>query len=436
MDRDEALKHLGLYAGATPQHVAAKFERLSTQLQSALERADDAQHAADLRQRLQQVTVAHSVLVSGSEAITENVTQREWIPPTDVSGAPVVSAATVAPPRRGLWKGWVLLLLVLTAMAAYVIINFSGMAWLDSERDDRALLRKQQDAKDARDAWQKYRQTAGIPERKDAERANESFLRAEQDLTRGFAEEAGVGFSAAFEGFMGAFRAEEANLEERFQREVNHALEGQLAKFPFDEAAEAGADFEALTKLLHPNNGTAWQVEAAWKRLGEVTVAGLRVATSPEAMKPVLERCRKLRDLLFHDAAAPGCVAGVRLADNALFARLTMEAGGTTVATRSQAPFTMVQFSGGYNARLVIDLGRDGVLDFDYRKDPWGMQRLLARMEFVGESSGVSTWQFDLEQLRDGKPRKRDPKTARVATISLQLGNPANPFAPGAFAAK
>jgi hypothetical protein len=113
-----------------------------------------------------------------------------------------------------------------------------------------------------------------------------------------------------------------------------------------------------------------------------------------------------------------------------------MEAGGITVAPRSQTPFTMVQFSGGYSARLVIDRGRDGVLDFDYRKDPWGMQRLLTRMEFVGESSGVSTWQFDLEQLRDGKPRKRDPKTARVATISLQLGNPANPFAPGAFAAK
>lgn len=441
MDREKALQHLGLYVGATPEHVSAKFARLELSLQTAVDAENDPAQKRELQQRLTNARAAHTFLLTGSNALTPAATQPEWIPPTDVqrpvtlTGVSALPGAPAAPGRR-LWRGWILLLLVLSAMAAYVVINFSGMAWLDSDREDRGLQRQRADAAEARDKWQAYRAKAGIAESSDAERANESFLRAEQDQTRGFPKEAGTGFSAALQGYMNSFRAEEARIKDALARDVTGVLKAMQGQFPFSANSAEDADPTKLAAVLHPLSGAIWRIEKEWSVLAEVKVAGLLAATEPPELKPALARCARLRDALFQDPAQPlpNCIIGARIADNALFAHMGLEIAGTAISPRAQVPFTPVQCIGGYPARLTISMGRDGMFDFDYRNQSWGLLRLLGRMEFAGESDGVFTWQFDLEQLSDGKPRKRDGRTARLATLSIQANPGKNPFAPGAFA--
>ncbi len=409
MDREQAHIHLGLYVGATREHIEEKVRRKRADLQRDL-------HGAQLDAALKLLEQARLA------ALDE---------PAQVSSPTVPATA----PRR-LFKGWWILLVILLALGVYTIVTFAAGDLLDSRIAERATDEKITTSKQAREAWEKYRHERALPAN---DRADKIFADAEQTISNGNIDDARTLYEAAEGLYIGSLRAEGDALLRRFDDEVRKPWRQKVAPcFPFDSEAEPDAPVEEVERMLNPKSGVLWTITAQVRRLAEIEVGGRIVVPVPSEFVRMKDGAAGLRDALFDDGESMNVKFSLRLVSNTRYRDLVLELGAQVVRSGGET-FTPVTWRPSLREQAQISLvtdvpARDPTIQLKESDSPWGLLRILWRLELVQSQNGLLVWHFDNESVVKRRPPVRKPKDGpEPLVVQILADKDANPFEPAAF---
>lgn len=410
MNRDQAFVILGLYLGATRDHIQDKYRRKRDEL---LAQPESSARAAALKQLDEAVRVAQQ----------------------DHSGVP--DSATLAPgttapsqPQRKLFKGWILLLLVLAALGVYTIVTFAVGGELDSRLAGRDTDQRINASREIRDAWEKYRLEAGQPP---AIEADQAFARARAAK----ADEARAEYERAEALYAQAFADESRRLLARLDAEFVQPWRTQVQPhFPFNAEAETDAPAELVRRLLAPGTGAFWELDASLRRLAGMEVGGRVLAPLPVEYMRTFDAMFLLRNMLFHDGKLQTQFA-VRLTSNNRFRALVLEVGDQLVRSGGET-YTPVNWQVG-KARIRVTLGqesaREPALRIDESDSEWGLLRVLWRFELVQSHEGLLVWEFDQDATARPTPGRKPRKPPDPLVVHILADKQGHPFDPAALGA-
>lgn len=410
MNREQAHIHLGLYVGATREHIEEKVGRKRAELQRDLQGA--------------QLDAALKILEQARMAALDE--------------RPSASTPTVAAqaPRR-LFKGWWILLVIALALGVYTIVTFAAGDMLDSRIADRTTDDRIAACRQARDAWEKYRLERALPPNDNADKV---FADAELTRSNGNMEEALTLYEAAEGLYIGSLRGEGDALLRRFDNEVRKPWREKVAtSFPFDPAAEADAPVEEVERILNPKSGVLWTIAADVRRLAEIEIGGRIIAPVPAEFTRTVDSAAGLRDALFDDGAGMQVKFSMRLVSNTRYRDLVLELG-TQVVRSGGETFTPVTWRPSLREQAQIMLvtespARDPSIQVKESDSPWGMLRILWRLELVQSQDGLLVWHFDNESVSRRRPPIRKPKDApEPLVVQILADKDANPFEQAIFA--
>ncbi|MCB9933156.1 MAG: hypothetical protein H6841_07030 [Planctomycetes bacterium] len=414
MDREQAHKLLGLYIGASPEHVEAKYKALVTELKQQLEHEPSNHTRGELQAQLENLVLARNVALGLAP---------------DAS-APQLSAVTPAPHLPVWRRGPVVLLMLALALVICVAGFYVAARWLDNKQSARETGDKRDLALAAQQAWEGYRAKAGLAQTTDAQRAVATLQDAQDLEAAGDHARAGEGYAAALDLFNAAFESENARLAALWQNEVVEPWNQQLkGRFPFSETGEEEADPELVARLFNPVSGTVWSKQREFDALRSTELDGRVMGTVPEGYTEALAQAGRIRTALFGaDSERIHVVFSIRLVEETkTMAELVLETGGAKISHRAQQFVTATWTPDTAGARLLLKKLGDRTptsTPIDYGESGWGMLQLLNYCSFTGEQDGEYVWEVEFDGLADRRGKTR----SMTGSIRIKLDRAENPF--------
>jgi type VI protein secretion system component VasK len=385
MDREEAHKILGLYLGASNTQIEAKFAELSA--------AEPA--------RADQLTIARDTALGR---------------PTQV----------IAKPTPVLRRGPVVLLMIVLALAICTGLFFAAAKYLDNEQAKRRTGEQRDKVAAAHDAWAKYRAATGAGQNSDGTGADELYAGAVGLLAQGDHENAAKDLETALQLYNSAFKAEDARIAQAWQRDVLDFRRDKLAgKFPFDRETEVEAEADDVARLLNPASGALWAITREHDALAAVELEGRHFAQPLDGREALVKAGAPLRDALF-GAHSPTIDVRFQISIGApkAIAELRLEVGGAVCSTRKEGMQAAHWIQADCGLKLTrAAWGNDSKdVTHDRSTSDWGLLRVLAFGEFIGERDGALVWEYDPDNITGRKTRGKD------ATIHIKPEAGRNPF--------
>jgi hypothetical protein len=403
MDRDTAFKLLGLYVGASPEHIQLKYQSASEVLQSQID--SEPARRPEFEAQLRQLGHAREVALGRGED----------------SGLPQHTPA---------WRrGPVVLLMLALALVVCVGGFFVAARWLDHKQAAREAADKRELVLTSLAAWDDYRAKTGLAQTPDGERAEAALQDAQQLEDQGDYARAGEGYGTALDLFQSAFAAENARLNAHWQQEVREPWQRLKACFPFDEASEVEADPALVAALFNPVSGAVWSRQREFDALAATDLAGLSAAALPQGYAQALEHAGRIRDALFGpDSEQVNVMFSIKLVEETKsLAELVLETGGASISHRAPN-FTSASWTpktAGARLRLK-KLGErtPSTTPIDFGESSWGMLQLLRHCDYSGLQEGDHVWGVEFDGLADRRGKTR----AMTGSIRIRLDRAANPF--------
>lgn len=411
MDRDTAFKLLGLYVGASPDHIQLKYQSAAEVLQSQLESEPARRH--EFEAQLRQIGHARDVALGRGED----------------SGLPQQSAVTSAPHTPAWRRGPVVLLMLALALVVCVGGFFIAARWLDQKQAAREAADKRELVLTSQAAWDGYRAKIGGAQTPDGERAEAALKDARQLEEQGDYTRAGEGYAAALDLFQSAFAAENARLNAHWQNDVREPWSRLKACFPFDETSETEADPVLVAALFNPVSGAVWSRQREFDALASTDLAGLSAATLPEGYAQAREQAGRIREALFGpDSEQVNVMFSIKLVEETKsIADLVLETGGANINHRAPnfTSATWTPTTAGARLRLKKAFEKaPAAAPIDFGDSNWGMLQLLRHCTYIGLQDGEHLWEVEFEGLADRRGKTR----SITGRIRIRLDRAANPF--------
>ncbi|MCA8913485.1 MAG: hypothetical protein KDB82_17470 [Planctomycetes bacterium] len=414
MDREEAHRLLGLYVGATPDHIRAKFESMSAELRSRLETGSD---SAGVQAQLDQLALARDTALDADGATG---TQPSMVNP---------ATRVIEPPANEAPKGsrgkYVVLFMAVT-MVMIASTSLLGIWYFDSRHEARDAQLERDQTIAARDAWRQYLAARKLKQTPDGERAEDTLKLGDDSRDGGNNEQAIKDYHTAQELFKAALETENAKLGERWKKEVIGFWNENLKdRYPFKPDSETEASLEDVTKLFHPKRGALWQIADGYKALRAVSVDDRQYAAPPQGYKQTLEKGELIRDALFSEGPNVDVQFSYRIVGEKTLLTVTLETGGASADNREDnfvaANWTPDTAGAQLHAKKFGERQPKQSGD-DLRTSSWGMLKVLNHGTYTGENGGVYTWHFELDP-DDKRIRKKFE-----GDIEVRLAHEPNPF--------
>ncbi|MCB9896336.1 MAG: hypothetical protein H6839_18040 [Planctomycetes bacterium] len=418
MDREQAHRLLGLYLGAPPEHVEAKYKALLEELQQQLGTATDAGARSELQGQIDALGVARNAALGL---------------PEDASMPQLSGMQTAGLAHTPAWRrGPVVLLFLLMALTLAVIGFYLAAHSLDQKQAARITNGQRDRAVAAQQAWQGYRKKIGLAETPDGERAEALMAGAQKLDSDGDAQHAGEDYATALELFQAAFAAENGRLAQKWKSDVVEPWQKKLkGRFPFSQTGEEEADPDDVARLFNPVSGTVWSTQREYDALRSTELEGLNLATLPKGFEKTLEQARRIRVALFGaDNERISVVFSIRVEAKSLL-ELGVETGGVRVSNREKnfvtANWTPETAGARIGGRKAGDRDPEAG-PVDYWESSWGALQLLNYCSFEGEQDGAHVWSFEI----DGTDERRKPRTLS-GTIHIKVDREFSPFDFGTY---
>jgi hypothetical protein len=362
MDVEEAHKLLGLYTGASPEQIEAKFSELSTRL------------STDEKAELRRLETARAAALGEA-----------------------------APGPKPGPRGWKVLLFMAVTMVLIAGSSFIGVAVIDARRQAEEAAARHDEARAVLNAWQRYREATGVSGNDAGERATAAFQEADRRREAGDHEEAAADYVASVEAFTEAFRAEDARVTRSWQTEVLAFWRDRLkGRFPFDSESDTEAAADDVARLFNPASGAIWAVERDYRALAEVEIQSRRVATPLEDLEAILVQAGQIRAALFGDHSATIDVRfELRLTSQRVLHLYRLRVGDAEARSRDDdfARMHWRQADGGAALVRGVDNSERREVIVDLSDSDWGLLRILSKGHYTGAENDVHTWQFDPDQF-------------------------------------
>lgn len=393
MDREEAHKLLGLYVGATAEHIRKKFDVLSAELRSQLDAETAKSIRAELQARLESLVLARDV------ALADDNTTPSLISPATRVFEPEPQTA----PAKGL-RGPLVVLVLVVGIVLIASTSLLGIWYFDRQHEALQAEREHDQTTRIRDAWDKYRASQGLDQTPDGQRAEETLERAERTMREGYPAESFEEFKTAQDLYVAALKAENARLAMRWNNEVVEAWKQELKdRFPFNPEAETDADMADVESLFHPNRGVIWQIASAYDELQVVQALDRTYVVWPDGLPESLASAGNIRDALFRGGSDHVDVPfSVRLLDEEKLVVVALETCGVTITSLDEnfaaARWTPETAGARLGARKRGGDRPSKQPELDLQNSEWGLLHVLTYGEYRGvRTDGIHRWEFKLE---------------------------------------
>jgi hypothetical protein len=426
MDHEEAHRLLGLYVGATPEHIHSKFESMSAEVRAQLEAETDAGKRAALQSQLESLAQAREAALN-EEAATD--TQPSMInPATRVIEPPQAPAPAPAGSR-----GKYVVLFMAVTMVLIASTSLLGIWYFDSRHEAQDARLEREETVATRDAWRQYLAARNLKQTPDGQRAEDVLKLGDESRDSGDAEQAIKDYRTAQDLFKAALEAENDKLGEHWNTDVLKFWRDRLkGRYPFDPAADSEASLKDVAKLFHPKRGALWKVADGYQALRGVSVDDRQYATTPKNYQRIVAQGEKIRNALFGEGPGVDVRFAYRLVGEKTFVVVTLETGGASATNHDKnfvaAHWTPDSAGAHLYAKKLGDRTTKQTGE-DLRASSWGMLVVLNHGAYKGEKDGVYSWHFEL--LPDDRHSRFRKKLE--GDIEVQLTHEPNPFDPGLY---
>lgn len=428
MTRDEAFNILGLYVGASDDHVRAKHASKREAVERRLIAAPETEHAA-LRAEL--ALLDHAAAVASGRA-------PEGSAPTSTTGLPVTQLQTAvggpvqtgtqpipaAPGKRS--KGWIVLVALLIGLAGYYVATKAGMWFFDKEHKEEATPEVIADAELASVAWLTYLSRSGQNETDEGRKASEALNKGAGARAAGDMNLAQREYNTAWQAFFNAFKAEATRADKAWKDEVVTPWREKMQPyFPFDPLSTKDAPPTDLAKLVNPQDGTVWRHSRWFDALAVVDIKGTKFYALPKGRAEFLLACEKLRDALFPpDRDRIAVTFMVRILHGPLWGKVTFEMGTRVVSSERDGEFEQYTWrneSGGCLFKSYT-VARKENGEIDRSNSAWGLLRALRECKYEGVLENAHTWSLTAfeQTARNGK--------RETPTLQIMIDRKPSPF--------
>jgi len=422
--RDEAFNILGLYLGASDEHIRAKHAAKRQAVETTLAGTPAASQQA-LQTELARLDEALAV-ASGKAPESSAVTQTEGIPAT------VIFNAAPATPRRS--RGWIVVVALLIGLCGYYVTTKFGMWFFDKEHQQESTPEVIADAELASVAWLTYLSRSGQPETAEGRKASEALNKGAGARAAGDLGLAQREYNTAWQAFFNAFKAEAARADAAWKDEVVTPWREKLQPFyPFDPRSTKDALVSDLAPLVNPKDGKLWSHSRWFDALAVVDIKGTKFFSLPKGRAEFMVACSKLRDCLFApDADRLWVPFSARIMQGRVWGKITFEVGRTTGTSERDGQMEAFSWRGD-NGGCVLkayDLsGRKERDVIDRSNSSWGLLRILAECKYVGLIENAHTWEITaFEQALPGAKKE-------APTLQIMVDRKPSPFDLSVYAA-
>lgn len=434
--RDEAFQLLGLYLGASEDHIRAKHASRREAVELRLAAAPSSEHAA-LRAELARLDEA-AAIASGRAPEGSAPTSSSGLPVTRLQtavGGPAQSGTQpipAAPGRRS--RGWIVLVALLVGLAGYYVATKAGMWFFDSQHKEEAAPAAIAEAETASVAWLTYLSRSGRSETDEGRKAAEALHKGAGARAAGDMALAVRQYNEAWQGFFNAFRAEAALAEKAWQDDVARPWREKLKpSFPFTPGSDQDAPVAVLSRLVNPRDGTVWRDARWFDAMAVVELKGTRFFTPPAGRADFMLACEGLRDALFAaDRDRLWVPFAARILHGRLWGKITFEVGdkvGTSERDGEFEAFSWRNESGGCVLKAFGPAARKESATVDRGASPWGLLRVLRECRYEGVVDNVHSWGLTpLEGALAGGKRE-------APTLQVMVDRKPSPFDPAIYAA-
>ncbi len=390
MNREQALQTLGLYIGATPQHIDDKYARKRAELEASLSGAELASGVAQLDR---------------------------------VRAAALGEETPDHPPNRKVFAGSVVLSVLVAALVIYTIVTLTVGVNLDGDLAETQARKAQADAALWVQALRDNKPPVETPEMKEQQAGvAAAWQEAETLLGDEKWNDAEKKYREAVNAASQVFVLQREQPEKLLDAVIVTWRDELRTRFPFNPDSKDDAPLEVVESLFNPVTGKYWKAASEFERLGAIDVGGVRAAPPPEKFTATREAVKWLTEALFEGKARRHVSFSARVSNPGRW-RMELTLGEQSVVGDAR-DFADVVWTDEV-ARITF-ANRDGDPEKEPAGGPWSLLRVLWRFEIVGRENGVLKWQFEPDP--DARRRPRDPMTMEVKPHT-----PNHPFDPAAF---
>jgi hypothetical protein len=431
--REDAFRILGLYLGASDEHVRVKHAARREALLARIAAATPAEQTT-LRAELAQLDEAAAVASGRApESSAPASTGGPWVAQTQIAAGGPVAPAPASPARRS--RGWIVLVALALGLAGYYVATRAGMWFFDKRHNEPAVPEVIADAELASVAWLTYLSRSGVPETEAGRKATEALHRGAGARAAGDLNLAQREYSTAWQGYFNAFKAEADRAGNAWKDEVVTPWRARVAPFfPFNPQDTRDADVAELSRLINPQDGVLWRQQRWFDALVVAEIKGTRFFTPPTGRADFLAACAALRDALFPpDRDRIHVPFLVRIVHGPLWGKVTFEMGSRVISSERDGEFEAFSWrneSGGCVLRSFGPATRkeNGVVDRS--GSTWGLLRVLHECRYDGLVDNAHTWSLTaFEQSATPRGKRETP------TLQIMVDRKPSPFDPAIYAA-
>jgi hypothetical protein len=390
MNREQALQALGLYVGATPQHIEDKYARKRAEVEASLS-------GAELSSAVAQLELARSA-AHGEETHAQ-------------------------PPKRKVFAGSVVLGVIVAALVIYTVVTLTVGANLDGDLAETQARKAKTDAAQWVQALRDNKPPVETPEMKQQEGVVAAAWQEAETLLAGEKwNEAEKKYREAVNGASQVFTLQRAHPEKQLDAVIATWRDELRTRFPFNPDSKDDAPLEVVERLFNPVSGTYWKAAAEFERLGAIEVGAVRAAPPPGKFTATRASVNWLTDALFEGKARRHVSFSARVSNPRPW-RIELALGEQSIVGDAK-DFTSVVWRDEV-ARITF-AHRDDDPEKTPEGGPWSLLRILWRFELEQDDHGVMMWRFEGDP--DARRRPRDPMT-----IAIEAHAANHPFDPAAF---
>lgn len=407
MTRDEAFQVLGLYVGASDEHIRVKHAARCLAVNQRLASAPAAEQPA-LKAELARLDEALA-MASGRAPDASS--------PTMPGGFSVTTLET-NPRRGGAVKGVIVLAGLLLGLLGYYVITRTSMYLFDRQHTEEATPAAIADAEQASVAWLTYLSRSGRPETDEGRKAAEDLHKGAGARAAGDKSIYAQLYNSAWQGYFNAFRAEAARAESAWKDEVADPWRSKVqVNFPFNPDAAADAPVGEVTRILNPVSGAAWRHDRWFDALAVVELKGTKFYAPPKDRAEFRARAGKLRDALFPpDRDRINVPFLARVLPGRMWGRITFEISGRSGNSERDGEFedfTWRNENGGCVLRAYLLGSRKETQIIDHKASQWGILRALKDARSEGQVDNAHSWSLTaFDQVGPGA--KKEPPMLQI----------------------
>lgn len=440
MTRDDAFNLLGLYLGASEDHIRAKHASKREAVERRLLNAPETEHAA-LRAELARLDEA-AAIASGKAPESSAPTDSRGLPATQIQtavgsgplGGPVQTGTQpipAAPGRRS--KGWIVVAALLLGLAGYYVATKAGMWFFDKEHKEEATPEVIADAETASAAWLTYLSRSGQPETEEGRKASEALNKGAGARAAGDMNLAQREYNTAWQAYFNAFKAEATRAEQAWKSEVVDPWRQHVQPyFPFDPLSTKDASIPEMSKILNPKDGKAWSHSRWFDALAVADIKGTKFFTPPKGRAEFLQAGQKVRDAMFEEDRDRLWVPfTARVLHGRMWGRITFEIGNKVADSHADGLFDTFSWrneGGGCAIKAWALGGRRETGVIDRSNSAWGLLRILRECKYEGVIENAQTWSLTALEQREGSKRESP-------TLQIMTDRSPSPFDLGIYAA-